>query len=218
MVTVLDECGAVLLALTEEVTPNLDELSQIVDLARSDAVGAFKAASLLYFNAELSESWTDKWSRPRAIFARHSEAVSDGATRIRPATPTSRINPAESFQRELSDAERSRSGGQFERPQCSATAKSTGRACSRSALALGPSEFLAHCYGHLEQEERAQYDSYQYQLADGSDRNAVRRPPNPQGCTRCFRSMGRAASSQVGMMKFCARRSTASSQRRVSWL
>lgn len=166
MVTVLDECGAVLLVLADEVELNLDELSQMVDLARSDAVSTFKAASLLYFEAELSDSWTDNRSRPRAIFARHSEAVSDGATRVRPTVPTTRINPAEANQRHLSAAVQSVSDGQVERPQCAATAKSTGRACSRPALAIGPGEFLAHCYGHLEPDERRQYDAYQYQLAD----------------------------------------------------
>lgn len=58
------------------------------------------------------------------------------------------------------------SGGDVDRPQCSATAKSTGRACSRPASALGPTEFLAHCYGHLDPDERLKYDSYRYQLAE----------------------------------------------------
>ena len=95
MVAVLDECGAVLLMLSDEAALNLDELGEVVDVARGEAINAFGAASLLNRHADLSESWTDDLSRPRAIYARHSKAVRSGAARVKPAVPTARFPMAE---------------------------------------------------------------------------------------------------------------------------
>lgn len=158
MVAVLDECGAVLLMLSDEAALNLDELGEVVDVARGEAVNAFGAASLLNQCAKLSESWTDDLSRPRAIYARHSKAVRSGAVRVKPAVPTVRFPMAEEAIEHVLDAHEQFSETGVERPTCSAFAKSKGRRCTKPAAWMGPNEFLSHCYGHLDADERRQYD------------------------------------------------------------
>ncbi|RPA65364.1 hypothetical protein EF294_05975 [Gordonia oryzae] len=158
MVAVLDECGAVLLMLSDEAALNLDELGEVVDVARGEAINAFGAASLLNKHAELSESWTGDLSRPRAIYARHSKAVRNGAARVKPAVPTVRFPMAEEAIEHVLDAHQQSGETSVERPTCSAFAKSKGRRCTKLAAWMGPNEFLPHCYGHLDEDERRQYD------------------------------------------------------------
>lgn len=150
--------------LEDEAALNLDDLEAVFHLARADAMNAFKAASLLHFEAGLAESWTGGWSRPHAIFARHSAAVRDGSPRVKPATPTARFPFAEDVLT-ASDVKFPHVN-RAERPKCAAVAKSTGSDCARFALAIGPDKHLSHCYGHFNADERAQYDAYQQQLAD----------------------------------------------------
>nr|WP_020790285.1 hypothetical protein [Gordonia sp. NB41Y] len=166
MVAVLDECGAVLLMLSDEAALNLDELGEIVDVARGEAVNAFGAASLLNKYAELSESWTDNLSRPRAIYARHSKAVRSGAARVQPAVPTARFPMAEEAIAHVLDTHQQFSETTVERPTCSAVAKSKGRRCTKPAAWMGPNEFLPHCYGHLDADERRQYEERRNRQAE----------------------------------------------------
>lgn len=166
MVTVLDECGAVLLMLSDEAALNLDELGEVVDVARGEAVNAFGAASLLNKHAELGESWTDDLSRPRAIYARHSKAVRNGATRVKPAVPTVRFPMADEAIEGVLDSHQQFSETSAERPICSAFAKSKGRTCTKPATWMSPNEFLPHCYGHLDADERRQYDERREQMAE----------------------------------------------------
>ena len=166
MVAVLDECGAVLLMLSDEAALNLDELGEIVDVARGEAMNAFGAASLLNKHAELSESWTDALSRPRAIYARHSEAVRNGAPRVTPAVPTVRFPMAGEAIEGFLDNHQQFTETSADRPTCSAFAKSKGRRCTKPAAWMGPNEFLPHCYGHLDADERRKYDERRERMAE----------------------------------------------------
>lgn len=167
MVAVLDECDAVLLMLGEEAALNLDELAQFIEIARDETVNAFKAASLLHRYAALSESWTNARSRPRAVFARHAAAVRSGAPRIKPAAPSVRFPPDEDVDMSVATGTQDlMSGERAERPQCVAIAKSTGRACANPAACIGPNEFLRHCYGHLEPEERELFNAHRDRVAE----------------------------------------------------
>ena len=167
MVAVLDECDAVLLMLGEEAALNLDELARFIEIARDETVNAFKAASLLHRYAALSESWTNARSRPRAVFARHAAAVRSGAPRIKPAAPSVRFPPDEDVGMSVATGTQNLMGGErAERPQCAAIAKSTGRACANPAACIGPNEFLRHCYGHLEPEERELFNAHRDRVAE----------------------------------------------------
>ncbi|MFZ2240800.1 MAG: hypothetical protein WAV90_14910 [Gordonia amarae] len=164
LVGTLDECRAVIRVMSDHFGLNLEGLRQSVDTSREDAAYMFRAASLVYLNAALNESWTDRVSRPHAILARHAEAVQAGAPRVKPLAPMPRYRSEfDEFAGTADDAP-SEDSTQLERPKCSAIAKTKGRQCSNAVVALG-ADLLSHCYGHLEPEERERYDAYKSQEA-----------------------------------------------------
>lgn len=175
LIAVLDECEAVLFMLVDEATLNLDELAEVLAITRSEALSTFRAASLLNRDAALTESWAATGrSRPRAVFARHAEAVRAGAPRVKPATPSIRFLADKGQVSVAGDTHETANADRVERPRCAAFAKSKGRACSNPATCIGPNKYLRHCYGHFEPAERELFDAHRSSVVElSSTRRAV---------------------------------------------
>lgn len=152
MAAVIDECGVVFAALAEEADLNLDECARTLDEFRQHVGNAYGAASLLNSRAALSMSWSEDRSRPRAVFARHAEAVRTGAPHVVPPLPNQR------FPSGYEPDRRTASEGGGRRPPCDAVARSTRKPCGNAALSIGGGEFLTNCFGHLNPEERIEYE------------------------------------------------------------
>lgn len=78
------ECLLVVESLPGNVDLNLDDLSADLLAVQRSAREACKAASLLNQRAALETAWTANLSRPKAVLARHSAAVRNGAPRTPP--------------------------------------------------------------------------------------------------------------------------------------
>lgn len=86
------ECLLVVESLAGNVDLNLDDLTAELQAVQRSAQQAYKAASLLNQRATLETAWTANLSRPKAVLARHSAAVRNGAPQMSPIAPhTERI-------------------------------------------------------------------------------------------------------------------------------
>jgi hypothetical protein len=78
------ECLLVLKVLPDEADLDFVDLEQQVLLTHHYAKQAHRAAGLVNQGAVLNERWGECLSRPKAVFARHSAAVRQGAPRLQP--------------------------------------------------------------------------------------------------------------------------------------
>lgn len=78
------ECLLVVEWLPGNVDLNFDDLCADLLAVQRSAQEACKAASLLNQRAALESAWTTNLSRPKAVLARHSAAVRNGAPRTSP--------------------------------------------------------------------------------------------------------------------------------------
>jgi hypothetical protein len=153
----LMECLLVLQALPDEADLNFDELERDLHVAQQGARLAYGAASLVHQGAMLDERWGTGWSRPKAIFARHSAAVRRGANKINPKPTLSDDIERALWQVPAPDRIEDAVGV---RPKCSGTVRATGDKCASSTIYLGSGLFGAHCYSHATLEERDQYRTH----------------------------------------------------------
>jgi hypothetical protein len=147
-------CQLALEAIEDEVDLNFDEtfagLASLQQLARQ----AFGAVSILSQGAVLDASWSTGPSRPKAVFARHSAAVQEGASRVTPEP--SLIEIIEERLRELppSDISQKYRGP---RPRCTAVVAKNDQPCTNTAIYLGAGSCAEHCYSHCTPAERDAY-------------------------------------------------------------
>ncbi|WP_237570813.1 hypothetical protein [Mycolicibacterium lacusdiani] len=160
------ECLLIANDVQRDVGLNLDELISGLSAIQNTARSAFRAASLLNQRAELEVAWSDYFSRPKAIFARHHAAVRSGARMVRPREPAASL-----FDAELDDAMPIDDGPQVgtPRPACTSATKAK-RACSNTAIYLGSGVFAQHCYSHLTAVERRRFDKHRDEIAALEDR------------------------------------------------
>lgn len=158
---VLLECLLVASDIQKDVSLNLDELISGLGAIQHTARSAFRAASLLNQRAELEAAWSDYFSRPKAIFARHHAAVRSGARKIRPREPAASL-----FDAVMDDAAPIDDGTELKAPKPSCTsATKAQRPCINSAVYLGSGEFAQHCYSHLTAVERRRFDKHRRETA-----------------------------------------------------
>lgn len=147
------ESRLALQALAGEADLNFDELDGDLQAVQGSAREAFEAASLVHQGAPLDAPWAGGPSRPRAIFARHSAAVRQGAHKV---TPSSTL--AGQLERSLWQLPiRAEAEDAPDRPKCTATVRSTGDNCVSAAIHLGGGVFGTQCYSHASTAEREQY-------------------------------------------------------------
>lgn len=151
------ECRLVLQALPDEADLNFDDLDEKIRAALEVARFTFEAASLVHQRAQLAERWGIGWSRPKAIFARHSAAVRNGAPRVTPKPSSS--DQLEWSLWQLSTPSRA-NDAPASRPRCSGTVRATRLPCTSSAIYLGSGTFGAHCYSHASPQERIRYRTH----------------------------------------------------------
>lgn len=151
------ECRLALQVLPDEADLNFDELDQELLDAVECARLAYEAASLVHQRAQLASRWGTGWSRPKAIFARHSAEVHNGANRVTPKPALSdRLErslwhlPSPLRVRDTTSA----------RPRCAGTVRTTGLRCTASAIYLGSGTFGAQCYSHASPRERDLYRTH----------------------------------------------------------
>lgn len=151
------ECRLVLTALPDEADLNFDELECELYTAQQSARRAYQAASLVHQGVQLDPRWGSDWSRPKAIFARHSAAVRNGAPRVDPKVAVGDRMERALWQLPATD---SVDQGPAVRPTCTGTVRTTKRRCTVSAVYLGSGLFGAHCYSHATPAERDQYRAH----------------------------------------------------------
>jgi hypothetical protein len=151
------ECRLVLQALTNEADLNFDELDHELLAVLESARLAYEAASLVHQRARLATRWGTGWSRPKAIFARHSAEVHSGAHRVTPK-PALSDRLERSLWRLPSPLRARDTPGA--RPRCAGTVRTTGVRCTASAIYLGSGTFGAQCYSHASPHERDQYRAH----------------------------------------------------------
>ncbi|MUL67065.1 hypothetical protein BOO86_21510 [Mycobacterium sp. CBMA 234] len=165
------ECRLVLQALPDEADLNFDELDQDLLAAQDAARLAYGAASLVHERAQLATRWGAGWSRPRAIFARHSAEVRNGANRVAPKPALSDRLERSLWQLPLRDRVQDVVG---DRPRCAANVRATGLRCTGSVIYLGSGIVGAQCYSHASPHERDRYrarnDSLAAAQSDAYDR------------------------------------------------
>lgn len=155
------ECLLIANDVQRDVGLNLDELISGLGAIQNTARSAFRAASLLNQQAELEVAWSEYFSRPKAIFARHHAAVRSGARKIRPRELTASL-----FDALMDDAAPIDDGTELKAPKPSCTsATKAQRACSNSAMYLGSGKFAQHCYSHLTAVERRRFDRHRRETA-----------------------------------------------------
>ncbi len=149
----LMESRLALQALTAEAELNFDELDEDLQAVQDAAREAFEAASLVHQGATLESPWADGPSRPRAIFARHSAAVRQGAHRVDPL-----VTMAGDLERALWHLRMDDEAvAAARRPRCAGTVRTTGEKCVSAVIHLGGGVVGAHCYSHATPAERNQY-------------------------------------------------------------
>lgn len=151
------ELQLVLVAVQYEVDLNFDEIFACLHPLQQLSKQAFGAASILSQEAALDASWSTGPSRPKAVFARHSAAVRDGASRVIPKT--SLIDTVEDRLRQppVSDFSHEYRGP---KPRCTAIVASTGKPCRGTAIYLGSGSFAEHCNPHWTQAEKDAYQQH----------------------------------------------------------
>lgn len=154
----LMECRLMLTALPDEADMNFDDLDYELHTVQRSAHQAYQAASLVHQGARLDPRWGTDWSRPKALFARHSAAVRGGAPRLDPAPAMGGGMERALWQLPATDRV---DDVPKERPTCAGTVRTTKRRCTMAALYLGSGLFAAHCYSHATPDERDQYRAHQ---------------------------------------------------------
>lgn len=147
-----------LTALPDEADMNFDDLDYELHTVQRSAQQACQAASLVHQGARMDPRWGNDWSRPKAIFARHSAAVRGGAPRVDPAPAMG--DGMERVLWQLPATDRVDDVPKV-RPTCSGTVRTTKRRCTMAALYLGSGLFGAHCYSHATPDERDEYRVHQ---------------------------------------------------------
>lgn len=153
----VSQCLLVLRIVSEQADLGFGELQQALVCAREEAKQAFEAASIVRQGAKLSESWGRALSRPKAIFARHSAAVRDGAPRVQPLRGLSDRFERQVWQLPALDRSQDFVGS---RPMCQAAIRATGSRCSSAVIYLGAGAFATHCYSHATAFEREKYRAH----------------------------------------------------------
>lgn len=164
------ECLLVVEALPDEVTLKFDELGNELLTAYRSARVAHGAASLLHQEAELDEKWGHSHSRPKAIFARHNSAIRQGALPIVPASSAATCTERTLWEAPALDRTQDVTGA---RPICSTVLRTTGEACTTTAIYLGKGMFGAHCYRHATAGERDQYKAHHEAVAQRQEQSHV---------------------------------------------
>lgn len=155
----LFECQFALRNMRIDVGLTLDELQRDLRRAQDSARLAFEAASLLHQGAQLSSSWTDYPSRPKAIVARHRVAVDYGAPQAIPDASTAQ-RCEESLLRPVPRQRPSAPGR-----RCANTSEPGGTPCRRRPARIGPDVFATHCPDHLDAAERRLFDDHLREMA-----------------------------------------------------
>lgn len=153
----VSQCLLVLGILSKQADVGFGELQHALVCARQEAKQAFEAASVVHQGARLNESWGRALSRPKAIFARHSAAVRDGAPRVQPLRGLSDRFENQVWQLPPLDRCQDFVGS---RPICQAAIRATGSRCSSVAIYIGDGAFAAHCYSHATEFEREKYRAH----------------------------------------------------------
>ena len=151
----LTEAKNVLDFVTGQVDLDLSEALSTVTEAAYEANNAFEAASLLMNGAALEESWSQKASRPKAIFARHKAAVVAGAQRIEPAIAPMLIRSERPPV--TRDALPPKPPGRS-RPKCGRPTTTIGKLCGNLVVVLENGVLATGCSTHLPDSERSSYE------------------------------------------------------------
>lgn len=167
LVGALQEGQLALRSMRVDVGLTLDELERDLRAARESARSAYGAASLLSQGAELTASWSDCPSRPKAVHARHRAAVDHGAPRKVPAAPAADLYEEmlrESYERMLQQGRESQPEQTAANRRCGHP-KLDGKLCRGRLVRISPNEFASHCPDHLEVTERELYERHRRQAA-----------------------------------------------------
>lgn len=148
------ECWLALEYLPEEARLNFEELEEGFAIIGQDLRTAHEAAALVHASAPLADRWGANWSRPTAIFARHNEAVREGAAKVWPVP-----GAVEEIWRALSQLSRIDHGQQAAgfRTTCAGVVRTTGERCQKSVMYLGSGIFGSNCYSHSAPGERVKF-------------------------------------------------------------
>lgn len=160
------ECLLITDGVQDDVKLNLDELIGGLNAIQHAARSAFRAASLLNQGAEFESAWSENFSRPKAVFARHHAAIRAGASQVVPYEPAASL-----FDEVLDAAAPIDNAQEFggARKACTSTTK-TGRPCSNAGVYLGSGSFAQHCYTHLTVVERRRFDDHRREIAAHEER------------------------------------------------